>query len=100
MELLVKGVFDAIGGGLKALFGQLVELLLLAGVVMSGEDSVFAAGAVLTGEVAGRGLSCASGRRWCLLAPVRKGLARASRAERVTGPLYERRSSKKRSDLL
>ena len=53
MELLAEGVFNAIGGGLKALFGQLAELLLLAGVVVSGEDGVFAAGAVLAGEVRG-----------------------------------------------
>ena len=52
MELLAKGVFDAIGGGLKALFGQLAELLLLAGFVVSGEDIVFAAGAVLADVVA------------------------------------------------
>src|ERR1700677_4109871 len=50
MELLAEGVLDAIGGGLKALFGQLAELLLLAGIVVSGEDGVFAAGAVLAGE--------------------------------------------------
>jgi hypothetical protein len=53
MELVVEGVLDAIGGGLKTFFGQLAELLLLACVVMSGEDSVFAAGAVLAGEVHG-----------------------------------------------
>ena len=53
MELLAEGVFNAIGGGLKALFGQLAELLLFAGVVVSGEDSVFAAGAILVGEVRG-----------------------------------------------
>ena len=52
MELLAEGVFDAIGGGLKALFGQLAELLLLAGFVVSGEDIVFAAGAVLADVVA------------------------------------------------
>ena len=53
MELLAKGVFNAIGSGLKALFGQLAELLLLAGFVVSGDDIVFAAGAVLTDVVIG-----------------------------------------------
>src|ERR1700677_1771776 len=53
MELLAEGVFDAICGGLKAFFGQLAELLLLAGVVVSGEDGVFASGAVFVGEVHG-----------------------------------------------
>jgi hypothetical protein len=53
MELVMEGVFNAISGGLKTFFGQLVELLFLACVVMSGEDGVFAAGAVLAGEVRG-----------------------------------------------
>jgi hypothetical protein len=53
MELLAEGVLDAISGGLKALLGQLAELFLLAGIVVSGEDSVFASGAVLAGEVRG-----------------------------------------------
>ena len=52
MELLAEGVFDAIGGGLKALFGQLAELFLLAGFVVSREDIMFAAGAVLADVVA------------------------------------------------
>src|ERR1700679_2038706 len=51
MELLAEGVFDAIGGGLKAFFSQLAELLLLAGLVVSGGDIVFAAGAVLADVV-------------------------------------------------
>src|ERR1700679_2664996 len=53
MELLAEGVLNAIGGGLKALLGQLAELLLLAGFIVSGEDGVFALGAVLAGEVRG-----------------------------------------------
>jgi hypothetical protein len=53
MELVAEGVLNAISGGLKTFFGQLVELLFLTCVVMSGEDGVFAAGAVLAGEVCG-----------------------------------------------
>jgi hypothetical protein len=53
MELVAEGVLNAISGGLKAFFGHLTELLLLACVVMSREDGVFAAGAVLAGEVRG-----------------------------------------------
>jgi hypothetical protein len=53
MELITEDVLDAIGGGLKTFFSQLAELLLLAHVIMSGEDGVSAAGAVLTGEVRG-----------------------------------------------
>src|ERR1700679_3220568 len=51
MEVLAEGILNAISGGLKALLGQLAELLLLAGVVVSREDRMFAAGAVLAGEV-------------------------------------------------
>jgi hypothetical protein len=53
MELVAEGVLDAIGGGLKTFFSQLAELLLLACVIMSEEDGVSAAGAVLAGEVRG-----------------------------------------------
>jgi hypothetical protein len=53
MELVAEGVLNAIGGGLKTFFGQLTELLLFAFVVVSGEDSVFAAGAVLADMVVG-----------------------------------------------
>jgi hypothetical protein len=51
MELVVEGVLNAIGGGLKMFFSQLTVVLLLARVVMSGEDSVSAAGAVLAGVI-------------------------------------------------
>jgi hypothetical protein len=53
MELVAEGVFNAIGGGLKTFFGQLAELLLFALVIVSGEDSVFAAGAVLVNVIRG-----------------------------------------------
>jgi hypothetical protein len=53
MEFVAKGVLNAIGGGLKTFFGHLTKLLLLARVVMSGEDSVFAAGAVFANVVVG-----------------------------------------------
>jgi hypothetical protein len=53
MELVAEGVLNAISGGLKTFFGHLTELLLLARVVMSREDGVFAAGAVLADEVCG-----------------------------------------------
>jgi hypothetical protein len=53
MELVAEDILDAISGGLKTFFSQLAELLFLACVVMSGEDGVSAAGAVLAGEVRG-----------------------------------------------
>src|ERR1700679_3977839 len=51
MELLAEGVLDVIGGGLKGFFGQLAELLPFAGFVVSGDNIVFAAGAVLADVV-------------------------------------------------
>jgi hypothetical protein len=56
MELIVEGVLNAIGGGLKTFFGQLSELLLLALVVVSRADGVFAARAVLVDVLLGAGL--------------------------------------------
>jgi hypothetical protein len=53
MELITEDVLDAISGGLKTFFSQLAELLFLACVVMSREDGVSAAGAVLVGKVRG-----------------------------------------------
>jgi hypothetical protein len=53
MELVAEGVLNAISGGLEAFFGQLMELLLLALVIVSGEDSMFAVGAVLADVVIG-----------------------------------------------
>jgi hypothetical protein len=47
MELIAEGVLNAISGGLKTFFGQLSELLLLALVVVSRTDGVFAARAIL-----------------------------------------------------
>jgi hypothetical protein len=51
MELVAEGILNAVGGGLKTFFGQLTVVLLLAHVIMSGEDSVSAARAVLAGVV-------------------------------------------------
>jgi hypothetical protein len=56
MELIAEGVLNAIGGGLKTFFGQLSELLLLALVVVSRADGVFAARAVLVDVLLGAGL--------------------------------------------
>jgi hypothetical protein len=56
MELVVEGVLNAIGGGLKTFFGQLSELFLFAFVVVSRADGVFAARAVLVDVVHGAGL--------------------------------------------
>jgi hypothetical protein len=56
MELIAEGVLNAIGSGLKTFFGQLSELLLLALVVVSRTDGVFAARAVLVDVLLGAGL--------------------------------------------
>jgi hypothetical protein len=56
MELIAEGVLNAIGGGLKTFFGQLSELFLLALVVVSRADGVFAARAVLVDVFLGAGL--------------------------------------------
>jgi hypothetical protein len=56
MELVAEGVLNAIGGGLKTFFGQLLELLLFALVIVSRADGVFAARAVLVDVVCGAGL--------------------------------------------
>src|SRR6202789_4692345 len=74
MELLAEGVFNAIGGGLKVLFGQLAELLLLAGVVVSGEDSVFASGAVLADMVVGARLVLRIGAEMVIFGSGTKGV--------------------------
>src|ERR1700674_2074163 len=74
MELLTEGVLDAIGGGLKAFFGQLAELLLLAGVVVSGEDGVFASGAILAGEVRGARFVLRIGAEMVLVGSGAKGV--------------------------
>jgi hypothetical protein len=51
VEFVVEGVLNAISSGLKTFFGQLTVVLLLARVLMSGEDSMSAVGAVFTGMV-------------------------------------------------
>jgi hypothetical protein len=56
MELVAEGVLNAIGGGLKTFFGQLSELLLLALVVVSRADGMFATRAVLVDVLLGVGL--------------------------------------------
>jgi hypothetical protein len=56
MEFIAEGVLNAIGSGLKTFFGQLSELLLLALVVVSRADGVFAARAVLVDVLLGAGL--------------------------------------------
>src|ERR1700679_748245 len=74
MELVAEGVLNAIGGGLKALFGQLAELLLLARVVVFGEDSVFAAGAVLADVVVGARLVLCIGAEMVIFGSGMKGV--------------------------
>jgi hypothetical protein len=56
MELIAEGVLNAIGGGLKTFFGQLLELLLLALVIVSRANGMFAARAVLVDVLRGAGL--------------------------------------------
>src|ERR1700679_2847330 len=74
MELLTEGIFNAIGGGLKALFGQLAELLLFAGFVVSGDDIVFAAGAVLADVVVGARLVLCVGTEVVIFGSGTKGV--------------------------
>ena len=74
MELVAKGVLDAIGGGLKTFFGQLTELLLFALVVVSGEDSVLASGAVLADVVVGARLVLCIGAEMVVFGSGAKGV--------------------------
>ena len=74
MELVAEGVLNAIGSGLKALFSQLAELLLLACVVVFGEDSVFAAGAVLADVVVGARLVLCIGAEMVIFGSGAKGV--------------------------
>src|SRR6202789_3823088 len=74
MELLAEGILNAIGGGLKAFFGQLAELLLLAGFVVSGGDIVSAAGAVLVDVVARARLVLVMGGEMVIFGSGTKGI--------------------------
>ena len=74
MEFVTEGVLDAIGGGLKTFFGQLSELLLLAFVVVSGEDSMFAAGAILADVVVGARLVLCIGAEMVVFGSGAKGV--------------------------
>jgi len=73
MELIAEGVLNAIGSGLKTFFGQLSELLLLALVVVSRADGVFAARAVLVDVVHRAGLLLCVGAEMVLVDSGAKG---------------------------
>ena len=74
MELVAEGVLNAISGGLETFFGQLTELLLLAFVVVSGEDSVLASGAVLADVVVGARLVLCIGAEVVIFGSGTKGV--------------------------
>jgi hypothetical protein len=100
MELVVEDVLNVIGSGLETFFGQLSELLLLALVIVSGEDSVFAMGAVLVDVVVGERLVLRIGMEVVIFGSGTKGVGasvksgngdgaavRAEELEEEVGPL-------------
>jgi hypothetical protein len=73
MKLIAEGVLNAISGGLKTFFGQLSELLLLALIVVSRTDGVFAARAVLVDVLLRTGLLLCVGAEMVFIDSSAKG---------------------------